>query len=83
MVYLLILNMEVVMDGFSIAEGIAKALPFAIVVFIYFIPSISAKMRKHPKTEAILALNLLLGWTILGWIGALIWAMNEPVKKTT
>jgi hypothetical protein len=75
--------MEAIMDGFSIAEGIAKALPAIVVIFIYFIPSISAKMRKHPRIEGIVALNFFLGWTILGWIGALIWAMSEPVKKTT
>jgi len=25
---------------------------------------------------AILVLNLLLGWTFLGWVGALIWSLT-------
>jgi Superinfection immunity protein len=40
----------------------------------YFLPSSIAKGAKHPQTTAIFLLNLLLGWTFLGWVVALIWA---------
>lgn len=40
----------------------------------YFLPSTIAKGAKHPQTTAIFLLNLLLGWTFLGWVVALIWA---------
>jgi Superinfection immunity protein len=40
----------------------------------YFLPSMIASSRKHHQTLAIFLLNLLLGWTVLGWIGALVWA---------
>jgi uncharacterized membrane protein YqaE (UPF0057 family) len=52
----------------------------AILVFIllgilaYFIPSILGRNKRN--ASAIFALNALLGWTILGWIGALIWALT-------
>lgn len=47
---------------------------------IYFIPSIWAVGKRN--TGAIFALNLLLGWTFLGWVGALIWAiMDKPDIK--
>jgi len=53
----------------------AAALIFiAIGLFFYFLPSIVG--RKKRNAGAIVALNLLLGWTILGWILALVWAMT-------
>lgn len=40
---------------------------------LYFAPSlIASKKRQFP---ALFALNLLLGWTFLGWVAALVWAM--------
>jgi membrane protein DedA with SNARE-associated domain len=49
----------------------------------YFFPSIIAWQRRHHQTLAIFLLNLLLGWTGLGWIGALIWAATaiQPQKE--
>ncbi|WP_294243947.1 superinfection immunity protein [uncultured Chryseobacterium sp.] len=45
---------------------------------LYFIPTFIAFIRKKPNPGVIFALNLLLGWTFIGWIGALVWALlNE------
>jgi hypothetical protein len=44
---------------------------------IYFVPAITAYEKKKKDKGAILALNILLGWTILGWIIALIWALKK------
>lgn len=46
---------------------------------IYFAPSIVASNRKHRQMTAIFWLNLLLGWTFLGWVAALVWALQVPV----
>ena len=48
----------------------------AVVVsgFLYFIPLWVAWGRHHHNTAAIFVLNLFLGWTLLGWVGALVWA---------
>lgn len=48
----------------------------------YFLPTILATSRKNPNTGAILVLNLLLGWTFLGWIGALIWALSSKSNQS-
>jgi hypothetical protein len=45
-----------------------------IFVAIYGLPAIVAAIRHHPNQNAIFILNLLLGWTILGWIAALVWS---------
>ena len=44
---------------------------------IYFIPLIVALGRYHHQRTAIVMLNIFLGWTLLGWIIALIWACTE------
>ena len=43
-----------------------------ITTLLYFLPTIVARNRSD--FAGILLLNLLLGWTVIGWIVALIWA---------
>ena len=47
---------------------------------VYLLPSIIAAFRRHHNTAAILALNVLLGWTVLGWVVSLVWAVTA-IKK--
>jgi hypothetical protein len=47
----------------------------AVGFVVYFLPAIVG--RKKRNANAITALNLLLGWTILGWIITLIWALTS------
>jgi len=53
-----------------------------IVTFMimYFLPALEAHRRNHRNAVAICALNALLGWTILGWIVALVWALTDNTK---
>lgn len=58
--------------------SLVSLLGFLIVFAIYFIPAIVAGKRNHTQETAITLLNLFLGWTFVGWVIALIWAvMNE------
>jgi hypothetical protein len=41
-----------------------------------------AASRKHNNEGAIFVLNLLLGWTFLGWVIALIWAPTDNTKDS-
>lgn len=43
-------------------------------LFVYLIPSVIAFRNKHPARGAIFLVNLFLGITILGYVGALLWA---------
>lgn len=49
-----------------------------ILFCIYVAPAFVAAMRRHQQVGAILALNLLLGWTLVGWVAALVWALVKP-----
>lgn len=48
---------------------------FILGLLIYFLPSLVAAANNSRQGIAIFLLNLLLGWTGLGWIVALIWAV--------
>jgi hypothetical protein len=50
-----------------------------IALGLYFIPAIAAAGREHRQVLAIFILNLFLGWTLVGWVGALVWACTKPV----
>jgi hypothetical protein len=61
---------------------IRMVILIGISAAIYFIPAIIAAMRSHHQTAAIVLLNLFLGWTLVGWVVALVWAvMNPPVSR--
>ena len=53
----------------------------ALAIVIYFIPNWVAIARKHHQGTAIFVTNLLLGWTGLGWIAALIWSFTAVQVK--
>jgi hypothetical protein len=44
---------------------------------IYFLPSIVALSRGHHNAAAIVALNLFLGCTFVGWVVAICWALTQ------
>lgn len=62
-------------------QGSGDATTFAIIVVIAvvvnFIPSFIAFSRDHPQRILILVINLLMGWTIIGWAALLFWATRE------
>ena len=47
---------------------------------IYMLPTLIADSRHHKNVNAIGALNLLLGWTLIGWVLALVWALTAQEK---
>ena len=55
---------------------------FFFLVALDFIPGIIASSRGHHNSKSIWALTILLGWTLLGWIVALVWALSStPVVE--
>lgn len=50
---------------------------------IYVIPTALAGSRRHPRLAAIAALNLALGWTVLGWMTAFVWSLTGPNASPT
>jgi RsiW-degrading membrane proteinase PrsW (M82 family) len=67
----------------SDSSPIAALIFFVLIVTLYFLPSIVAASRKKQNTTAIFAVNFFLGWTFLGWVVALVWALTaDPAPPT-
>jgi hypothetical protein len=52
---------------------------FGFGFVLYFLPAIVAFGRSKRDAVSILVLNLLLGWTAIGWVIALVWALRQDV----
>jgi len=48
-------------------------------LFFYFIPALLAQGKRN--APAIFVLNLFLGWTFVGWVVALVWAVTKDGAK--
>jgi hypothetical protein len=48
-----------------------------LMLVLYFTPTLVASGRKKGNKEAIFILNIFLGWTFIGWLVALIWALTK------
>ena len=64
-----------------ISAGLALALASTplLALMLYFGPSFLAGYQQHARAPAIFAINLCLGWTIVGWLGALAWSTSTAV----
>ena len=54
--------------------GVVELIYFTAFVTLYFTPSIVAFYREKPSRFGIAFLNLIAGWTMIGWVAAFIWA---------
>ena len=50
-----------------------------VSLFLYFLPAFLA--RSKPNFTSILILNILAGWTFIGWIIALVWALSSDSQR--
>lgn len=46
-----------------------------LIVAIYLLPTLMAFARDHPRRGAIALVNILFGWTLLGWLICFVWAL--------
>jgi len=53
------------------------AVLIAILSLFYFLPFAIAFHKRRANTGAIFALNLFLGWSLIGWVAALVWALKQ------
>jgi hypothetical protein len=53
---------------------------FYLIVAVYFFPSIVAAWRGHLSAGSIILLNIVFGWTFIGWFLALLWAVSGNTR---
>lgn len=61
----------------AFAETVACAL---LIMSVYCLPTFIAENRNNDSSAAISLVNFFLGWTIIGWFVALIWALASRAK---
>ncbi len=57
---------------------ILEILGLLALAALHFAPTFIAVSREHPRRIAIFVINLLFGWTVIGWVVALVWALSPP-----
>lgn len=67
-------------------NGFGTLVVYSGAVFIpafYMLPTIEAAIRKSHNLPAIAAVNFFLGWSLLGWVVALVWALKRqtPLER--
>ena len=71
--------------GRDLGLFVQDALPWVAAclgVTLYLLPSIEAEEKHRRNRKAIFILNLFLGWTLLGWVIALVWANIEDGPRS-
>lgn len=73
-------------DAMPSTEGARVFLGWSIIgiafAFLYFIPSLVGRQRKHPNLAPIFIVNIFLGWSLIGWTVALAWSFSALEKDT-
>jgi hypothetical protein len=72
---------EMSMDGASAFVVFVVVLCFVIGVLFCMIPWFIARGRHMESTGALLVVSLLFGWTLIGWLACLLWAVLGQTKQ--
>ena len=70
------------MTGWTNSPGVTPSITLvAVGIFLYFLPLAVSSNRRVHADGGIFALNLFFGWSAIGGIGALMWAMGAETEK--
>ena len=61
-------------DNHVVLDGMVALYAMISAIGWYLLPTGIAALRKHHQFVAIMITNVLLGWSGLGWVAALIWS---------
>ena len=64
-------------------KAITVIIGILLCITIYMLPAGIGIIRGRSNAGAIFVLNLFLGWTLIGWVVALVWAVADDNKKIT
>jgi hypothetical protein len=48
---------------------------------VYFMPIIIALLRGRHRAGSVAMVNVFLGWTVIGWLLALVWASSSDKPR--
>ena len=66
------------LQNLPLSQMIVLVITLFLVLAFYFLPTIIALKRKSPHTTAVIIINFFFGFTLVGWIIALVLASKQP-----
>jgi hypothetical protein len=63
------------------AELTTGFLLFIVSLVIYVLPGIYAYTQRHRNRQLIFFVNLIFGWTVIGWIICAVWASGKDIEE--
>jgi len=61
-------------------DSVAVLLILALILVVYFLPTLIAGTG-HPHRFAIFLINLFFGWTLVIWVGCIVWAVVQRGQR--
>lgn len=66
------------LQNLPLSQMIVLVISLFLVLAFYLLPTILAIKRKSPHTTAVIIINFFFGFTLVGWIIALVLASKQP-----
>ena len=57
-------------------ENTVMVIELMLIVIIYMLPTFIAYARDIPAKNRVTVFNVILGWTLIGWLACFIWAVS-------
>lgn len=72
---------QIAPDGLNAFGQFVASSFFLFGPALYMLPTFEAWLQRSANTPAISAINLLTGWTLVGWVAAYAWALKRSEIK--
>jgi len=61
-------------------DNTIKVIELMLIAILYMLPTLIAYARDVPQRQTITVLNIILGWTLIFWVIAFVWAMSAATS---
>lgn len=69
-------------SGLNAFGKVISMLFFIAAPLLYVLPTIEAALKRHRRLVPIAIVNMLLGWSFIGWVAAYVWSFVQSEDKT-
>lgn len=69
-------------SGLNTIGKIISMMFFVAAPLLYVLPTIEAALKRHRSLVPIAIINILLGWSFIGWVAAYVWSFVKAEGKT-
>lgn len=78
---LVVTSPQVGLSSDQITTFLFAAVSAVALISLYFLPTVIASRREHKNSNSILVVNLFFGWTFIGWVVSLAWAVSATDRS--